>query len=77
MNDVDINRINELSKINKQRPLTREEQKERSTLHKRYVADMRASLRTQLDKLVIEHPDGTQSSVQKSNNNGYKGNPCA
>lgn len=65
MNEQDIMRINELASLKKQRPLTEEESRERETLHKRYVAEMKASLGAHLDNMVIERPDGTRVKVKK------------
>ena len=65
MNEQDIMRINELAKIKKERSLTEEESRERERLHKQYIAEMKASLSSHLDNMVIERPDGTREKVQK------------
>ena len=55
-----IARINELAKKSKAPAgLTEAEKAEQATLRQEYVAEMKASLRAQLDHTMIQEPDGT------------------
>lgn len=46
-------------------PLTPEEQAERDALRKEYLEAVRASLRAQMDNIVIVEPDGTRHGLGK------------
>lgn len=72
MNPSLINRINELSRIAKQRALTPEEQAERQRLRAEYVKLFRAQTRQLLDSTVVQYPDGSKKSI-KEHNEGEKG----
>ena len=65
MSPEKIARINELAAIAKQRELTEEERLERADLRTEYLAEFRASFRTQLDHTVIWRPDGTEEPLKK------------
>ncbi len=55
-----IARINELAKKSKTPAgLTEAEKAEQAALRQEYVAEMKASLRVQLDHTMIQEPDGT------------------
>ena len=55
-----IARINELAKKSKTPAgLTEAEQAEQAALRQEYVAEMKASLRAQLEHTMIQEPDGT------------------
>ncbi|MBQ4651199.1 MAG: DUF896 domain-containing protein [Oscillospiraceae bacterium] len=60
-----LDRINELARIAKQRELTQEEQQERDTLRKEYIAEWRKGAMDVLDNLVIQTPDGKRHKLQK------------
>lgn len=45
MEKVKVDRINELARLSKSRPLTEEEKAEQSALRSEYMAEVRASLR--------------------------------
>ena len=64
MEKVNIDRINELAHIAKERELTPEEAAERAELRKAYLANFRAAFRQQLDNTVIQHTDGTRENVK-------------
>lgn len=64
MEKAKIDRINELARKKKSVGLTNEELAEQKQLREQYVAEFRASLRGQLDNMVIEHPDGTTVNVK-------------
>ena len=62
-----LNRINELAKIKKERPLTAEEEAEKAVLYKQYIDEIRASFGATLDNTVIRRPDGTEERLKKGN----------
>ena len=64
MDKHSIDRINELSAISKQRPLTEEEANERHALRENYLKAFRANFKTQLDNTVIQYEDGTKQALK-------------
>lgn len=63
-----INRINELAHLSKERALTPEEKQEQDRLRQAYVAAVRASLRGQLDNTYVLDPKtGKKVSVREAN----------
>ena len=60
-----IERINQLTALSRQRPLTPEETAERQALREEYRAAIRASLSGQLDHTVVQYPDGTRVALKK------------
>ncbi len=66
MDQSKIERINELARLAKTRPLTDAEAAERQALRAEYIAAYRASLVSQLDSLVIERPDGTREKLKRT-----------
>ena len=62
MDDV-IARINELAKLEKERPLTSEELAERDKLRRIYIDNVKANLIGQLDNTYIVSPDGTKKKL--------------
>jgi len=52
-----MDRINELAKIAKERDLTSEEKKEQDQLRKEYLAKFRKSFRKRLENIDIEYVD--------------------
>ena len=62
-----LNRINELAKTKKERPLTTEEEAEKAVLYKQYIDEIRASFGATLDNTVIRRPDGTEERLKKGN----------
>ncbi len=67
MTQEKINRINELAAIAKQRELTEAEAAERALLRREYIDSFKASLRGQLDNIVIVEKDGTKNPLKKKN----------
>lgn len=65
MTNEKISRINELAKKSKTVGLTDAEKTEQQALRKEYVAEVRASLRAQLDNTSIQEPDGTIHKLSK------------
>jgi uncharacterized protein YnzC (UPF0291/DUF896 family) len=64
---ANIQRINELAKIAKERELTPEELQERARLREEYIQEFRRSFSAQLDNTVIRRPDGTEERVADRN----------
>ena len=65
MTQEKIARINELAKKSKTTGLTDAEKAEQQALRQEYVADIKASLRTQLNNTSIQEPDGTIHKLVK------------
>ena len=65
MTNEKIARINELAKKSKTTGLTDAEKAE--ALRQEYVADVKASLRAQLNNTSIKEPDGTVHKLGKKN----------
>ena len=71
MTQEKIARINELAHKSKTTPvknttgLTDAEKAEQQTLRQEYLADVKASLRAQLDRTSIQEPDGTIHKVTR------------
>ena len=59
MTQEKIARINELAHKSKTTGLTDAEKAEQQALRQEYLADVKASLRAQLDRTSIQEPDGT------------------
>ena len=60
MEQKNLNRLNELAKIARERALTPEETEESAALRKEYLADFRKAFQQQLDSTVIQYDDGTR-----------------
>ena len=65
----DIERINALTQISRERELTPEEQAERKALRENYLKAFRSQFRAQLDNTVVEYPDGSRTSLRDANKN--------
>ena len=65
MTNEKIARINELAKKCKTTGLTDAEKAEQQALRQEYVADVKASLRAQLNNTSIQEPDGTIHKLVK------------
>ena len=65
MTQEKIARINELAKKSKTTGLTDAEKAEQQALRQEYVADVKASLRAQLNNTSIKEPDGTIHKLAK------------
>ena len=63
----DIERINALTKLSRERELTQEEQAEREQLRQNYLKAFRSQFRAQLDNTVVEYPDGSRESLRDAN----------
>lgn len=64
MEKRDIERINQLTQISRERELTAEEREERKKLRENYLNAFRSQFRTQLDHTVVEYPDGSRASLK-------------
>ena len=60
MEQNNLDRINQLARLAKDRALTPDEQAEREALRKAYLADFRRGFKAQLENTVVEYPDGTR-----------------
>ena len=67
MEQVKIDRINELAKLAKQRELTAEEAAERAALRKEFLADFKKNLVDTLDNTYIVDEQGNKVKLEKKN----------
>ena len=65
MEQKKIDRINELSRLARQRELTEEEQQERAELRAEYIADFRRATIDVLENTYVVTPDGKKHKLQK------------
>lgn len=66
MERANIERINALTQISRERELTPEEQKEREERRAAYLKAFRAQMRGQLENTVVEYPDGSRVSLREA-----------
>lgn len=59
-----LQRISELTRISRERPLTDDESAERAQLRTEYLREFRASMTGILDNSVIVRPDGSREAVK-------------
>ncbi len=76
MTDEEIKRINELYKKQKEGTLTEAERVEQASLRSAYLESIRSGLKSQLESIKIQQPDGTLVDVKKRHDEKYgkKGN---
>ena len=65
MEQIKIDRINELAKLAKQRELTAEEAAERAALRKEFLADFKKNLVDTLDNTYIVDEQGNKVKLEK------------
>lgn len=65
MEQVKIDRINELAKLAKQRELTPEEAAERQALRKEFLADFRKNLTDTLDNTYLVDEKGNKTKLER------------
>ena len=65
MEQAKIDRINELTRLARERALTAEEQNERAALRREYLDDWRRSTISVLENTYIQTPDGKKHKLQK------------
>ena len=58
-----VNRINELYHKSKAEGLTEEEKKEQAALRQKYIQNVRANLRGQLNQISIQNEDGSVTNL--------------
>ncbi len=63
--EADIKRINELYHKSQGEGLTEEEKEEQKELRSAYIQAMRGNIKSQLDSIVVQRPDGTREKLQK------------
>ena len=66
MERQNIERINELSRIARERELTAEEAAERQERRQSYLKAFRAQMRGQLENTVVQYPDGSKVSLREA-----------
>ncbi len=62
--EKEIARINELAKKQKEGTLTVEEKEEQQALRQEYLRAIRENMRSSLDQMKIQNPDGTITNVK-------------
>lgn len=65
MTKEQIERINELARTGRERPLTAEEQEEQKALRRRYIDEFKANVKVTLDHTWIQEPDGTKRPLRR------------
>ncbi len=65
MDKARIDRISELTRISRTRPLTTEELAERAALRAEYIASVKASLTSQLENTYLVDEDGQKRPLPK------------
>ena len=65
MEQKQIDRINELARLAKERELTEEEKVERGKLRRAYIDAVKANLEGQLSNTWLQNPDGTRTRLEK------------
>lgn len=65
MQQSNIDRINELARKARETGLSEAERQEQAALRRAYIDAMKQSLRSQLDQVVIEQPDGSCRPLKK------------
>ena len=68
INEADLARINALARKSKAEGLTESEIQEQKLLRARYIAAIRANLRSQLDQIDVIEPDGTIENLGEKHN---------
>ena len=61
----DIKRINELYHKSQNEGLTDAEREEQQNLRKAYIEAMRGNIKSQLDSIVVQRPDGTREKLKR------------
>ena len=66
MEKANIERINALTQISRERELTAEEKKDREERRAAYLKAFRAQMHGQLENTVVEYPDGSRVSLREA-----------
>lgn len=72
MQEEHIARINELTRISRERQLTPEEQAERAELRAAYLKNFRRNFKDTIEHTKVEYPDGTRVSLTEAYRQGHK-----
>lgn len=65
-----LDRLSELTRISRERPLTAQEQSERTALRNEYRRAVTGDLRASLESITIVEPDGTKIKVSDMKRSG-------
>ena len=65
MTKEQIERINELARLGRERPLTAEEAEEQKALRRHYIDEFKANVKATLDHTYIQEPDGTKRPLRR------------
>lgn len=65
-----LDRLSELTRISRERPLTAEEQSERAALRDEYRRAVTGDLRASLESITIVEPDGSLTKVTDMKRSG-------
>ena len=71
MDQKDIDRINELYHKKKDGTITPEELEEQAKLRQAYITAFRENMRSNLETIKIQNPDGTMIDVKKRHDEKY------
>ena len=63
--EEDIKRINELYHKSQNEGLSDAEKEEQQNLRKAYIEAMRGNVKSQLDSIVVQRPDGTREKLKR------------
>lgn len=63
MTQEKIDRINELARKSKAEGLTTAEREEQQALRREFIENIRGNLKSQLDNIDIQNPDGTVENL--------------
>lgn len=70
MEKFKLDRLSELTRISRERPLTEEEQSERTALRNEYRRAVTGNLTAQLESITIVEPDGSHIKVSDMKRSG-------
>ena len=65
MTKEQIERINELARMSRERALTPEELEEQRILRRQYIDEFKANVKATLDNTYIQEPDGTKRPLRQ------------
>lgn len=65
-----LDRLSELTRISRERPLTAQEQSERTALRNEYRRAVTGDLRASLESITIVEPDGSKIKVSDMKRSG-------
>jgi uncharacterized protein YnzC (UPF0291/DUF896 family) len=72
MTQEKIARFNELTRLSRERALTKEEEEERKLLRQADIEDFKAGARHTLDNTLVQYSDGTCITLEESAKNRDK-----